>query len=104
MATPFWQSFANAKITENDVKNILNINPSRQPSQCRCCRPKFLGDQFFAAGSVMSKSTVQVTYRVTQRAAMPLPCHKNCLRRAEKPLGESCKLPYQLIDIQPRSG
>ena len=52
----------------------------------------------------MSEGLVQVAYRVTQRAAMPLACHKNRFRRPEELLGKSCKLPYQLIDIQPRSG
>ncbi len=90
----FWRSLPNAKITEDDVQNILDINPPCQPTKRSRGGPQFLGDQFLAAGSALGERTIKIAYRFIQCASMTLAGYQNGLSCTKEFLGKSRKLPY----------
>ena len=87
-------SLPNAKIAEDDVQNILDINPSCQPAERGRGGPQFLGDQFFAAGTALSDRPIKVAHCFIQRTPMALASHECGLCRTKEFLGETRKLPH----------
>jgi hypothetical protein len=70
------------KVSENAIKDILDVDPPEQPSQCLGSGPKVFRHQFFALASLTNAALQQIR-RLLQQFPLSLPADQTTLPRAE---------------------
>ena len=98
------QSFTNAEIAENNVEDVLDIDPAGQPAERRRRRPQFLGDQLFAPGAALGQRPVQRRNGVLQRPAVTGAGHEGGFCGREIIPGEGRERRYECIRASPGGG
>ena len=87
-----WHLFADAKVAENHVQDILDIDPAGQPAKRAGGDAQLLGQQVLAAGHIAALSPLQGGQDLLQRPPVPFAGNQSGLGAAEEFLG----LPGQL--------
>jgi hypothetical protein len=91
-------SLANAKIAEDDVENVFDIDSAGQPAQGSPGEPQFLRHHILARRQSLADGTVQGCEHILQRVAVPCASHQCRFAGAEELLGTSPKRPEKAIE------
>ena len=75
--------FADAEIAENDVQNVLDIDPAGQAAQRLGGKPEFLGDDILAAVLAFGQGAREGVAREFQRFSLALAAHQGRLGSKE---------------------
>ena len=67
------KSFTDAKIAENDVENVLDVHPARDPSQKMSRSPQFLRKSVFAPSFALGNRPYQSLIRGFQESPLSFP-------------------------------
>jgi hypothetical protein len=96
---PINELFTNAKIAEDDIENIFDVDATGQPAKRRRGRAQFLGDQLFAIAPVcgLSQCTIKRRYGVLKGTVMARSGHDPRLGRRKIPAGKFGKIPDQRL-------
>ena len=91
-----------AEVPENDVQNILDVDPASQPPERSRREPKFLGDDVLAAA--LGERPAQRLGGLAQQHAMPLAGDQRGLAAGQHRLGVVRECVYQLRHTKPNCG
>jgi len=76
--------FPYAKIAENHVQNILNVNPPREPAQSPTGQPELLSNEFLSVGRMFGQCPIQGLGCLLQGPPVPFPRDQGTFNWLEK--------------------
>ena len=89
--------FPDAEIPENNIQNILDINPANKASERMCGGADLLGEKVLARRDLGRQGPAQGCQRIRQRVAVALPGDQRRLGSSQKAPGKAPELEQELI-------
>ena len=96
-ASPEYGLFADAKVAENHVQDVLDIDPAGQPAERAGGDPQLLGQQILAAGHFASLRPLQGRQYLLKRAPVAFAGHQRRFGPRQETLGLAGQLTQKLV-------